>query len=92
MNYQGRKVRLWYLCWGILAAKLGDAVVAVLFRVEALAFPHFYHRGNLRHVRHRSLLDVYEFAWTDMLCIDRSKDLSETIKHLISYRCALVTV
>ena len=42
---------------GILAAELGDDVVEVLFRTEALPFEHFHNRGNFLHVGDGRFLD-----------------------------------
>jgi hypothetical protein len=50
-NYQEKKCRLWYLRWGILAAKLVDDVIAVVFRVEALLLKQLHNGREFPQVR-----------------------------------------
>jgi hypothetical protein len=47
---------------GILAAELGDDVVEVLLRTEALPLQRFHNRGDLPHVRAGGFLEGHGFA------------------------------
>lgn len=47
----------------ILAAKLGDDVVEVVFRAEALPFEHFHNGSNLPHITDGRLFEGHGFAF-----------------------------
>ena len=47
---------------GILSAELGDDLVEILLRAEALALQYLHNRGNLPHVGDRGFFDRHAFA------------------------------
>ena len=79
-----REGRLRHAGTGILAAKLGDDVVEVLFRAEAFSFQHFHNRGNLPYVGDSRFFEGHGFAFGTLVAHRTVSTLSCT--HYLTYR------